>query len=98
MKNLTLLQLIFALALVCKWGEVGKFSTMGWGWVFLPLVLHYVLQFGNWVASFGNFRGAINDELNAMRTRKMQRRYQKIYDQEIKTFKDDLNAENSTTN
>lgn len=95
MKSLTLFQLVFALALVFKIGQIGTFATMGWGWVFLPLALDLVFKFFSWVYKIGKFESRLTDEVKFMRVRRMQRKTDKAYNNAINDFKKELKNGNA---
>ena len=94
MKHLTLLQLLFALALVCKWAKVGNFTTLSWYWVFAPLVLHYLIRFLYWYAEIINLKKTVDEEVIHYKAKRQLKKTDAMYKKAVELFKEDLKNEN----
>lgn len=90
MKNLTLLQLLFALALFGKVAKVGDLTTVSWWYVFAPLMVHYFLRVVYWYAKVINLKKTIDDEVIHFKAKRQLKKTDAMYKEAIKLFKDDL--------
>ena len=90
MRNLTIFTFIFALMFVCKVGAVGNYATMGWGWVLLPLGLHYVLKFFNYIYDLSKHQLSLTETLKKMQASSVHRKNEKIYKNAVSEFKKEL--------
>ncbi len=93
MKHLTLLQVLFALALFGKWAKVGDFTTLSWGYVFAPLLVHYFIRFVYWVAETINLKKTVADEVIHYKAKRQLKKTDEMYKQAIELFKKDLKNE-----
>ena len=93
MRNLTLLQLLFALILVAKWGKVGEFATVSWWVVFAPLILHYLLSFVYWLAKVINLKKTVDEEVIHYKAKRQLKKTDEMYKQAVELFKKDLKDE-----
>lgn len=90
MKNLSLLQLLFALALFGSVGQLGEFATMSWWLIFAPLILHYFLNFIFWLAGVINLKKTIDDEVIHAKAKRQLKKTDALYKTAVEIFKKDL--------
>lgn len=93
MRQLTLLKLLFALALVCKMASIGQFATMSWVMIFLPLLLHYVVAIIYWYARVINLKKLVDEEVIFFKAKRQLKKTDGLYKTAVEIFKEELKNE-----